>query len=181
MSKRAIAIAALSPLALLGATLPAQAADSGWAPVPKQQTVKAKMVTGRTAPGASPLRQIRSSSVRCAGTLIDRQYAYLGRTVVGELTIYTTSANRGTAIACFKHVGPTKGVNLPTSVSLVAIKSERATRPAVQVVASGRFRSWAGPAAIGGVNNKGYCVLAAGAMQYKGRTVVVESDLMCRQ
>ena len=179
MTNRLLASSALVPVSLLATALPAHAADSTWVATTPTQGVSAQRVVGSTAPGASPLRQVRSSTVSCAGTLISRTPAKLGKTVVGELSIYIVNKNTGTAIACFKHVGPTKGVRLPTSVSIVAAKKATATRPAVTVLATGNFRSWAGPAAIGGVNRKGYCVAAGGAMKYKGKTITAQSPLMC--
>lgn len=171
MFKR-FALAAAVPLAAVATIVPAQAATTG-----TDRTVKAASVTTATAPGAYPLRAVRSSTVRCAGTLVSRTNAMAGKTLVGTLEVYGSKANGGTMVACFRHAGATAHKRLPTSVSVVAAKSARATKPAVAVVASGNFISWAGPAAVSGV--RGNCFQAAGAVKYMGKAVAVTTPAVC--
>lgn len=177
MRTRALIASTLAlPAVALASAVPAQAS---WTPVtPKTGgRVSAQAVSFKNYAGGAPMRQVRSSSVKCTGTVISRQVVKHAGKPAGELTIYVNSKNKTTAIACFKHVGITKGKRLPTSVALVSAKSATATKPAVQVVASGNFISYAGPAAIGGV--KGACVQAAGAMKIGKKAVSIESPVLC--
>ncbi|MDN5564761.1 MAG: hypothetical protein L0G49_13520 [Luteococcus sp.] len=177
MRIHAIVASALTlPALALASAIPAQAT---WTPVtPKTgNRVSAQAVSFKNYAGGAPMRQVRSSSVKCTGTVISRQVVKHAGKPAGELTIYVNAKNKTTAIACFKHAGITKGKRLPTSVALISAKSATATKPAVHVVASGNFVSYAGPAAISGV--KGACVQAAGAIKIGKKTVAIESPVLC--
>lgn len=126
---KTLMLAALVPATAMAGILPAQASG----------TVHSSAVATRTAPGAYPLHAVRSSSVRCAGTLGYRAYAKAGKAVVGELDVYTTKAGGGTVIACFRHAGATAHKRVrpaspwsprrPRSPRLRSVSSLRGTSP----------------------------------------------------
>ncbi len=175
MRKHILATTLLIPATALATALPAHAqfgpADTG------KGTVQAQAVQKRTAPGAAPLKALRSTGQSCSGQNVWRQTVSEKGRPIGQLDVYYKSGNKGTLIACFKHVGATKCKRLPTAVSIAAAKSQTATQPAVQVTAAGNFRSYAGPAVVGGAN--GQCVVAAGSIKYAGKTYLVTSPVLC--
>lgn len=172
MRKHLIAATLLIPATALGAALPASASTA----TNDAARVKAQAVAKYTAPKASPLRVMRSTGQTCSGTIVYRQTVGERGKPAGELFVYAKPGNGGTMIACFKHVGMTKGKRLPTAVTVIGAKQPPRT-PAVQVIAHGNFRSWAGPAVIAGA--KGQCVVASGSVKYAGKTYVVTSPILC--
>lgn len=174
MRTRALAVLA-APAPSLATAVPAQAS---WVPVaPKDGgRVQAQAVSFKNHPGSSPMKQVRSSLLSCRGTVISKVVVKDGSKPAGELTVYAQPARNTTAVACFKHVGTTKGKRLPTSVALVSAKSPTA-KPAVEVVASGNFVSYAGPVGISNV--KGACVQAAGVIKVGKKAVLAQSPVLC--
>lgn len=95
---------------------------------------------------------------------------------IGQLDVYYKSGNKGTLIACFKHVGATKGKRTHRGVDRRGQEPDGhpARRPGDLV--AGNFRSYAGPAVVGGAN--GQCVVAAGSIKYAGKTYLVTSPVL---
>lgn len=173
MRKHLIAAALLIPATALGTVLPASASTAK----DDAARVKAQAVAKYTAPKASPLRVMRSTGQTCSGTVVHRQTVGERGKPAGELFVYSKPGNGGTMIACFKHVGMTKGKRLPTAVTILGAKGATATKASVQVVAAGNFVSYAGPAVIAGT--KGQCVQALGSVKYAGKGYAVISPVLC--
>lgn len=160
MRRRMIATAVLAPAAALASIIPATTAHA--APV-KSNTVRV-ISTG----GVAPLHALRSSTQRCAGTQIGRVPLMAAGKPVAELDVYATAKNGGTVIACTKHLGATRGVRLQTGAAVVGAPTVT-SKKGVAVGATGKFVSYAGPAAIGGVKGKYFA--ASGSIVYKGKVI----------